>query len=102
MSSKELTQSTPASALSPAPLENSLQSYLDAANDLVFAIDTAGQICYINAYGAQQLEAAAEDLSGQSLLDLIPPRFRLQSQQMVVRLLTKGALQNQTLRLRTA
>ncbi|WP_346289766.1 PAS domain S-box protein [Sphaerothrix gracilis] len=100
MSAEELTPPTPTE---PQPLSATcLSTYLDAANDIVFAINTDGEIRYINAYGAQQLERTPAELLGRSLLELIPWRFKLRAQQMVVRLLTRGSLQNQTLWLSTA
>ncbi|MFE4104947.1 PAS domain S-box protein [Almyronema epifaneia] len=101
MSSENQTPPTPTEAAQPVVNEVCLQSYLDAANDVVFAIDTAGQIRYINAYGTQQLGQTYADLLGQSLLELIPWQFKLQAQQLVVRLLSKGQLRDQLLRLNT-
>lgn len=80
-----------------AGLQNSeelFRAYIETANDMVYVLDLAGNLTYVNAYGQRLLDCTEEQWRGRAYLDFVAPNYRQDTAQAFAHLLTTGALKD--------
>lgn len=80
-----------------AGLQNSeelFRAYIETANDMVYVLDLAGNLTYVNAYGQRLLDCTEEQWRGRSYLEFVAPNYRQDTAQAFALLLTTGQLKD--------
>jgi PAS domain S-box-containing protein len=80
-----------------AELQNSealFRAYVETANDMVYRVDLAGQLTYMNAYGQQILQCGSDGWRGRSYMEFITPECREATARAFAKLLTQGELKD--------
>ncbi|NMG57430.1 PAS domain S-box protein [Geitlerinema sp. P-1104] len=70
------------------------RAYVEAANDMVYAVDLQGQLTFINSYGERLLGCPPQGWRGKTYLDFVAPLYREVTAQAFQRLLTYGELKD--------
>ncbi|MCC5896961.1 MAG: PAS domain S-box protein [Phormidium sp. BM_Day4_Bin.17] len=70
------------------------RAYVEAANDMVYAVDLQGQLTFINSYGERLLGCPPQAWRGKTYLDFVAPLYRDVTAQAFERLLTSGELKD--------
>jgi PAS domain S-box-containing protein len=80
-----------------AELQNSeelFRAYVETANDMVYRVDLAGQLTYMNAYGQHLLKCGPDGWRGRSYMEFIIPECREATARAFAALLTQGELKD--------
>ncbi|WP_159786493.1 PAS domain-containing hybrid sensor histidine kinase/response regulator [Sodalinema gerasimenkoae] len=70
------------------------RTYVEAANDMVYAVDLQGQLTFINPYGERLLGCPPQGWRGKTYLEFVAPLYRDVTAQAFERLLTCGELKD--------
>jgi PAS domain S-box-containing protein len=70
------------------------QAYVEAANDMVYAVDLQGKLTFINSYGERLLGCTGQAWKGQCYLDFITPEDRQATANAFKTLLKTGELKD--------
>ncbi|MDY6938122.1 MAG: PAS domain S-box protein [Cyanobacteriota bacterium] len=91
----------PSQTHSPMPIEVGIQNseelfraYVETANDMVYTVDLAGNLTYINDYGQRILKCDCQQWQGRPYLDFIAPSYRQETAQAFANLLGTGELKD--------
>jgi PAS domain S-box-containing protein len=80
-----------------AGLQNSeelFRAYIETANDMVYVVDLAGHLTYVNAYGQRLLDCTEDQWRGRAYLEFVAPNYHQETAQAFARLLTEGELKD--------
>ncbi len=80
-----------------AELQNSeelFRAYVETANDMVYRVDLAGQLTYMNAYGQNLLKCGPDGWRGRSYMEFIAPDCREATARAFAALLIQGELKD--------
>ncbi|USR92292.1 PAS domain S-box protein [Phormidium yuhuli AB48] len=69
-------------------------AYVEAANDMVYAVDLQGHVTFINSYGERLLGCSPQGWRGKTYLEFISPLYRDVTAQAFEKLLTSGELKD--------
>jgi PAS domain S-box-containing protein len=81
-------------AMNPHESEGLSRAYVEAANDMVYAVDLNGLLTFINPYGQRLLGCAEADIIGRPYLDFVAPAFRERTALAFANLLKTGELRD--------
>ncbi|HIK51391.1 MAG TPA: PAS domain S-box protein [Oscillatoriales cyanobacterium M59_W2019_021] len=74
--------------------EELFRAYIETANDMVYVVDLAGTLTYINAYGQRLLACEEGWWRGRSYLEFVAPNCRQETAQAFAQLLIAGELKD--------
>ncbi len=74
--------------------EELFRAYVETANDMVYTVDLAGNLTFVNAYGQKLLGCAATEIMGRPYLDFVAESFRAKTAQAFDDLMTTGTLRD--------
>ncbi|MFO8038294.1 MAG: PAS domain S-box protein [Sodalinema sp.] len=78
------------------------RAYLEAANDMVYAVDLQGRLTFMNSYGERLLGCAPQGWNGKCYLDFIAPDSRQATAEAFNTLLQTGELKDFEFQVQTA
>jgi len=74
--------------------EELFRAYVETANDMVYTVDLAGVMTYINSYGQKLLGCREDEILGHSCLDFVAPAYRERTAQAFNNLIKTGELRD--------
>lgn len=74
--------------------EELFKAYVETANDMVYTVDLAGKLTFVNAYGQKLLGCAVGDIIGRPYLDFVAPPFRHKTAAAFGNLMQTGELRD--------
>ncbi|TAD74174.1 MAG: PAS domain S-box protein [Oscillatoriales cyanobacterium] len=80
------------SSAEPFNSESLFRAYVEAANDMVYAVDLLGRLAFINPYGERLLGLEPGEWRGRPYMDFVAPAFQQPTGQAFANLLTTGEL----------
>jgi PAS domain S-box-containing protein len=81
-------------AINLSQSEELFRAYVETANDMVYTVDLAGKLTFINTYGQKLLGCPAAEIIGRSYLDFVAEPFRAQTAQAFGNLMQIGELRD--------
>jgi PAS domain S-box-containing protein len=81
-------------AINLSQSEELFRAYVETANDMVYTVDLAGKLTFVNAYGQKLLGCAAAEIIGRPYLDFVAAAFRDKTAQAFSNLVTTGELRD--------
>lgn len=80
--------------MNPQESEELSWAYVEAANDMVYAVDLSGILTFINPYGQRLLACSEAEIIGRPYLDFVAPAFRERTALAFSNLLKTGELRD--------
>ncbi|MCU0548542.1 MAG: PAS domain-containing sensor histidine kinase [Leptolyngbya sp. Prado105] len=74
--------------------EELFRAYVETANDMVYTVDLAGSLTYMNSYGQKLLGCSQDQILGRSYLDFVSPAYRENTMQAFANLMQTGELRD--------
>lgn len=74
--------------------EELFQAYIEAANDMVYTVDLAGRLTFVNSYGQRLLGCSESEIVGKSYLDFVVPEHRARTEKAFAALVHTGELRD--------
>ncbi|PSB21566.1 PAS domain S-box protein [Phormidesmis priestleyi ULC007] len=74
--------------------EELFRAYVETANDMVYTVDLAGAMTYINSYGQKLLGCHEDEILGHSCLDFVAPAYRARTAKAFNNLIKTGELRD--------
>ena len=74
--------------------EELFRAYVETANDMVYTVDLAGVMTYINSYGQKLLGCQKDEILGHSCLDFVAPAYRERTAKAFENLIKTGELRD--------
>ena len=74
--------------------EELFRAYVETANDMVYTVDLAGKLTFVNAYGQKLIGCGTAEIIGRSYLDFVAEAFRSSTAQAFSNLVTTGELRD--------
>ncbi len=80
--------------ISFAQSEDLFRAYVETANDMVYTVDLAGNLTYVNSYGLKLLGSPAKDVLGRSCLDFVAAPHQEKTAHALRKLVQTGELRD--------
>lgn len=74
--------------------EELFRAYVETANDMVYTVDLAGNLTYVNSYGLKLLGCSADEVLGRSCLDFVAFPYREKTAHALNQLMQTGELRD--------
>jgi PAS domain S-box-containing protein len=74
--------------------EELFRVYVETANDMVYTVDLAGKLTFVNSYGQKLLNCPETEIIGRSYLDFVSPPFRTKTAHAFGNLIQTGELRD--------